>query len=251
MGNRLSHRQKQRANHYKKKMKKVLILAIGCQLKPWDKMIQSSLDTWDSIEVEGVETIFYCGEPLKENTGKIIYFPIKESYSTMGEKMIQAFKWALKNKEFDYIARVNSSCYVDKKELIQHIQTLPDKELFQGLIVPESGKNQAWCWGGGQYIISKDVIQNIVDNRFYWNHELMEDVALSDIATRLNIPFTNGIACSIDKKENGWSYTCYKTPNFESETIVKAEGQFFYRVKQDFDRAVDELIMKELYNVLK
>lgn len=213
-------------------------------------MFNTSLETWDLIEVNGVETVFYFGNPLKQNTEKAIYFPVDESYATMGHKMLRAFEWALDNKDFDYIARVNSSCFVDKKELIKHIQGLPDKGVFQGLIVPE-GERPSWIWGGGQLILSKDVIEAVVENQVLWNHSLIEDVALSDIVSELGFNFRDGVACSIDQKENHYSYTCYKTESFDSDKIVKAEGQFFYRVKQDRDRNLDEKIMRELYNQIK
>lgn len=232
--------------------KKVLILAIGCSLKPWNKMFNTSLETWDSIEVDGVETIFYFGNPMQENTNKASYFPIEEHYNTMGNKMLKAFEWALKNKDFDYIARVNSSCYVDKNELIKHVQTLPEKDLFQGLIVPASENQFSWCWGGGQFIISKDVVSKIIIGQSLWDHNIMEDVALSKIVSDLYIPFTNGVACSIDANlsKDNFAYTCYGTTSFNSDKVVKAEGQFFYRVKTDRDRSVDEFLMKQLFKVL-
>ena len=82
-------------------MKKVLILAIGCSVPPWKVMRKTSAETWDSINVTGVETVFYYGNPVMPNTSTEIYFPVTESYYTMGEKMLLAFDWALKNKEFD------------------------------------------------------------------------------------------------------------------------------------------------------
>jgi hypothetical protein len=234
-------------------MKKILILVISSQEPPFKKMIETSLNTWDSIKVEGVESIFYCGEPVKENTDKIIYFPLQESYQTMGEKTIRAYEWALKNKDFDYIARVNSSCYVNKKELIKYIQTLPDKEVFAGLVVPASNSSEKWMWGGGQYIISKDMIELIVENRHLWNHKVMDDQAVGYLANKLNIPYTNGRACSIEMKPNGWFCLCYGEPSIEFTDFLdmnKLENQFFIRVKQDKHRERDEYIMKQLYQNL-
>ncbi len=230
-------------------MKRVLILAIGCSLPPWNKMFETSFDTWDSVEVDGVETIFYFGNPVRENNNKTIYFSVEESYFTMGEKMLQAFQWALDNKEFDYIARVNSSCYVDKKQLIKHIQTLPKENLFSGLIV--QGENP-WLWGGGQFILSKDVVEKLVENKSLYNHTVMEDVGISELATKIGIPFTQGKAASIDKTDSGWRLMGYEGPSFEFTNFAdcnKSE-QFFYRCKHDPDRTVDKYIMQELFKTL-
>jgi hypothetical protein len=236
-------------------MKRVLILAIGCQLKPWDKMIETSLNTWDSVQVPGVESIFYCGNPVHKNTSKIIYFPINEAYKTMGEKMICAFEWALKYKEFDYIARVNGSCYVNKNRLIEHVQTLPEYDLFSGIEVPASEKRPSWMWGGGQFILSWDLVQKICDKKEYWNHSIMEDEAISEFMHKFKVPFHKGKMCSIDKTEKGWSCIMYgggesfEFTNFSD--LYKLREQFFVRVKHDLDRSVDEFLMKQLYQHLE
>ncbi len=232
-------------------MKKVLILVVSADIPPYDKMIQTSLQTWDSINIEHCETVFYCGASNKTNTDKIIYLPVKESLHSMGYKMLIAFDWALKNKEFDYIARVNSSCYVNKKELIKHIQTLPDKNIFAGLKVNHS-YNQEWLWGGGQFIFSKDVIKELLINKSHWDHDLMEDVAVSFLANKIGIPFTDGKACSIDKNNEGWQLTSYGSESFRFTDFKECakSNHFFYRVKQDYDRNQDAYIMNQLFENL-
>lgn len=229
-------------------MKKVLILVVSSQLPPYGEMANTQSLTWDIVEVPGVETIWYFGGPAKINTSNRIYFDTIEKYSTMGQKMLSAFEWALVNKEFDYIARVNSSTYVDKKKLIEHIQTLPTENLFSGLVVQADPK---WIWGCS-FILSKDVIQKVVDNKHDFNHSVMEDNALSELATKLQIPLTNGMACSIDKIENGWRCLCYGTESFEFTDFadVVKSNQHFYRCKYDSDRTMDAVIMHEIFKAL-
>lgn len=233
-------------------MKKVLILVVSSQKPPYDVMIKTALDTWDSFEVEGVETIYYCGAPKKDNTEKVIYFDIKEGYDSMGYKMLEAFEWSLKHKEFDYIARVNSSCYVDKKELIKHVQNL-DKEIY-GLVVPQSKNEPKWMWGGGQYLISKETVQKVVDNKCKFNHSLMEDIGLSRLMDVLGIEYTDGKASSIDKLENTWRfmpYGCGSPFSFSDFNDLKNTTHFFYRVKMDGQRHIDKYLMQELFKVLR
>ena len=235
-------------------MKKVLILVIGCQLPPWDKMAYTSLYTWDSIHSEGCETIYYFGNPMRANTDKFIYFPINESYNSMGTKMIMAFEWALENKEFDYIARINSSCYVDKKELINYVISLPTENVFVGGIVAESKDNPSWCWGGLQYIISKDVIEKVVENKNHLNSSLMEDQALSYLVSFCKVPYTSSVgACSIDKTSDGWNLISYggESITFKDFIEIKRLNNHFYRCKNDADRNVDEYVMQQLFNILK
>ncbi len=232
-------------------MKKVLVLVVSSQKPPYDVMIQTSLDTWDSFEVEGVETIYYCGAPVKENTNKIIYFPIREEYANMGHKLLEAFQWALDNKDFDYIARVNSSCYVDKKELIKHVQTLT--ESCYGLIVPESKHEPRWMWGGGHFLISKETVKKIVENKDKWNHSVMEDLGLSRMLDTLGIEYTDGKASSIDKLEKRWRFMPYGggAPfEFTDFKDLKNTTHFFYRVKMDGQRYIDKYLMQQLFKVL-
>lgn len=231
-------------------MKTCLILCIGCSLDPWQKMHETSINTWDSISVDGVDTIFYFGNPIRENTDKEIYFNIEESYFTMGEKMIQAFEYSLKNKSFDYIARVNSSCYVDKNKLIEYVQTLPDTNCFAGVEVESDPK---WMWGGGQFILSKDVAESVVNHKNSWDHTVMEDVGLSYMINDLGIPYTKGKACSINKTENSWTLIGYggDSIEFTDWNDVKPLSNHFYRCKVDLHREQDAVIMNNLYNVLK
>lgn len=234
-------------------MKTVLILVVSSQLPPYDTMIQTSRQTWDSVDVSGVETVFYCGQPFNENTEKIIYFNIPEGYSNMGYKLISAFEWALSNKQFDYVARVNSSCYVDKIRLIEYVQTLPDSNVFAGGIVTASEENPAWMWGGLQYVISKDVIEKIVDNKVYFDHTKMEDVAMSKLVTKIGVPYTSGKGCSIDKVDDGWQLTGYGTDSFQFNSFSQITncGHHFYRVKQDYDRLMDKFVMEQLQKYLQ
>lgn len=231
-------------------MKKALILVVSSQKPPYLEMINTSLSTWDSFNIEGIETIYYCGQPVKQNTDKIIYFNWKEGYNTMGYKMLDAFDWALNNKEFDYIARVNSSCYVDKKQLIKHIQSLENSNVFAGVEIKDK-KN--WLWGGMQFILSKDIVKKVVENKDKWNHSLMEDMALSHLIYDLGMSYTEGKGCSIDKTNGQWRLMPYgegEAFNFNDFKEVKRLNHFFYRVKQDGERHVDKWIMEQLFNVL-
>ncbi len=229
-------------------MKRVLILTIGAQIHPWDKMIQTSLDTWDSFEVDGVENVFYCGEPVKENTDKIIYFNIQESFFTMSRKMIQAFEWALKNKEFDYILRANSSVYIDKKVLLDYIQDFPDNNVFAGIEVAATPK---WVVGWS-YIISKDIIEKIVENKDKIRHDITDDLALSYLMNDLQVPYSKLRMCSIDKREEGWALISYGGESFGFTDFkdCNKSNMPIYRIKQDHDRRQDKYVMQQLFNNL-
>jgi len=234
--------------------KKVLILVLSADFEPYSTMITTSQKTWDSIEEEGMESIFYCGESTKPNTDKIIYLPVGEGLHMMGRKLLLAFEWALKNKEFDYIARVHSSTYVNKKELLNYVQDLPTENVFAGAVA-DSQNGFKYCWGGAHYIISKDVVQKIVDSKNDWEHKYMEDESMSLIVASCGIPFTAGKSGSIDKLEVGWHCISYgdgcESISFNDFSEVVRLRHHFYRVKNDKNRDVDKFVMEELFRVLK
>lgn len=234
-------------------MKKVLILVISTDEPPYDKMITTSLATWDSVEVECCETIYYTGKSHKPSTDKIKYLPIDNDLFSMGKKNLAIFDWALKNKDFDYVARVNASCYVNKEELLKYCQNLPNENLFAGSVA-DSQNGFKYVWGGGQFIISRDVINKIVDNKEYWAHSFMEDESMSLLVEKLGIPFTAGYSAAIDNMGDHWRLITYGgegvSITFTEFADVKKLNHHFYRVKQDQKRWVDEFIMHRLFETL-
>lgn len=232
------------------KTKKCLILGMHSSWHPYDMIMQAALDTWDTVQVDGIETILYCDGKTKA-TDKVVYFPVQTDIFSIGKKTLLAFEWALKNKEFDYISRPQSNAYINKKELFKYIQELPDENVFEAIEVVGPPR---WRWGVGT-LLSRDVVQKLVDNKDKWDHRQMEDVAMSELADRLGIPYRNGRACSIDKVSDGvWQCTAYGSESFQFtdfSEIHKAKGQYWFRCKQDYDRNKDEYVMQELYKQLK
>lgn len=233
-------------------MKTVLILVLSSDFEPYSTMIRTSLDTWDSIEVPGVESMFMCGKSKhKQDTDRIIYLPVENGLMDMGYKTIAMLEWALANKQFDYIARVNASCYVQKENLLKYVQTLPDTDVFAGAVAT-SVHGFEYMWGGAQYIISKDVISRIVANKQHWQHKYIEDESMSLLANWLSIPYSAGYSGAIDNMGDHWRCISYggESITFTEFAELKRLKHHFYRVKQDGKRWVDEFIMKELFKVL-
>ena len=166
----------------------------------------------------------------------------------MTKKTILAFQYVVKHCEFDYMVRVNSSCYVDKKRMVEFVETLPDKNVFAGSEVKDV---QKWMWGGAQFIYSRDVVEAVACQQ--WDTRQMEDVAVSRVVNSLGIPYTKGLSCSINKRENDWLLIDYPNGNnkeFVNFDELKDTNQFFFRVKCDGRREIDKYVMQELFKVL-
>lgn len=234
---------------------KVLISVLSVRAAPYGQMIETSKATWDSVEVHDMETIFYVGEPDTPLTDRVLGTPVKEAYKTIGYKNLAAWKWMLENRDFDFMARVNASCYVHKERLRDHCMDYPATGFLCGSIVKDPNR-APWMWGGHQFVMSRDVVQSLVDNPQVWNHSEIEDVALSHAATALGIPFTQcKDACAFDRlSEDRWRVISVNGNNFEFtdwRDVEKLDDQVFFRVKRDGARHEDAMIMNELLKNLK
>lgn len=236
-------------------MKTLLVFVLSCETSPYDTHLDASIKTWDSRIVDGVDTVFYCGKSKKNSNDKIIYLNTEDTFANMGRKAIEGFEWAFNNKKFDYLARPNSSCYVRKHILKDYIQTLQENNLYLGLKTA-SCYNVDYMWGGGAYILSRDLVKIIIDNKHLWNHTYTEDVAIADLLTKMGVPLNGkGNACSIHPNgKGGYSCVCYENGgghgfDFSDYSTIheKLKNQFFIRVKQDLKRHLDIEIMNDLF----
>lgn len=232
-------------------MKTVLVYVLSSGEHPFPLLARTSLGTWDSVVVPGVETMFFSNRVPEYP--KLVCLDVPESLMTMGRKCLLAYKWALENKQWDYMARVNASCYVRKAMLADYCQSLPGLNLFRGVMTGKADSPDAFMWGGAHYIMSRDVVKLFVDNADKWDHSTMEDVSMTRLARRLGIPLDGtGRAASINKKPDHWLCLCFngKTGGFEFRDFAemkKLDDQHFIRVKQDGARHLDVHIMNELH----
>lgn len=235
-------------------MKRVLILVMSSQQPPYDALMRKSMETWDSIHVEGVRTRYYCGNPVKPHTPKVSYFPFDNELFNLGRLTLAAYSQALLENDWDYIARVNASCYVHKARLLARCAVHPAAGLLSGSIVQDTTR-PTWMWGGHQFVLSRDVVQAVVDNARLWNHTQMEDVALSYAATAIGIPFTQTLdACGIDRLgPDEWRAISTNGKNLYFTNwadVAKLDSQIFFRVKRDGARHEDIEVMQNLHTHL-
>jgi hypothetical protein len=222
-------------------MKTVLIFVLSSHKPPYDKMIETAKETWDRDALPGTLTWYYCGNPTNNDAARVVSFDSgEEDYKTIGRKNLLAFPWAL-NLPWDFMARVNASCYVHKRRLLDHVQTLPTHGLIRGICSPPTpacGVNRNFMWGGGQFIISRDVIEAFVAKQDHWRHDVMEDVAMSELAQDLGFTLDcNGLVATVHRDGAQSQLLTYNAPE---------EEQFFFRCKYDPDRAVDANTMRNL-----
>lgn len=234
-------------------MKTVLVYVLTSPDPPYPQLMDTSLATWDTVEAPGVSTLFYSNRQSKQHP-KLIQFQCPGSLYDMGRKDLLAYEWALKNRDWDYMARVSASCYVKKQTLARYVQDLPATNLFRG-VGAHKPEGTPYIWGGTHYVISRDVVQAMVDHKAKWNHAEMEDVAMSVLVSSLGIPLDKlGRGCSINRKGDGWITFAYADGGIDSfvfkdfsEFVARTPKQHFIRVKQDGERQTDSWVMQQLF----
>lgn len=168
---------------------KILILTLSVfDGGTYTNFFQTQNQTWNSVEVEGVQTFFYVGNSsgntIEDN---VIKTDVIENLYACGEKTLKAFE-LIKDYDYDYIFRTNSSSYVDKKLLKQYLEDKPRDMYYSGLIGNYNGLQFA---SGSGFSISKNVVDLILQNKSMWNHSLIDDVALANLLKMFGVKPTH------------------------------------------------------------
>lgn len=240
-------------------MKKVLILVLSTDKQWYGRLAETSQATWDSVDVLGVETIFYFAKSNQPSTDKILFTDSDDDFWSMGKKTLAAFDYALANRQFDYIFRANASLYVNKPGLLRYAQDKPETGLALGVLAPGShnGKQFLFMWGPG-YMLSRNIVQLVCDNRELWDHTVTDDNAISLLLRALDVPLDNrGSMASIALKNGGYEFTYYENGAGGGAFMMdladlpdRLPGQFAFRVKDDANRNNDIQLMRELHAAL-
>jgi hypothetical protein len=224
-------------------MKKVLILVMSSPSIPvFEKLLNSQKETWDSVNVNNVNTIFYYAdnsikETLLNNNNLIIKIEEKEQNNMIKFRM--ALEYILKsNMEWDYIFRTNSSSYVDKKRLLNKAQTLPNTKCYCGI-------NGGGFASGAGVFFSRDCVEILhskIDDGYYGT--VFEDCASGTILERYyNTPVTVG-ATRVEYDHN--------ESNFIKNIKFTDVYPYHYRCKSDnSDRSKDTKAFQHIFNYIK
>lgn len=248
-------------------MKRVLIMVLSFDEGYYRSLYYASRSTWDSVEVEGVKTVYFFGHEgatqkfQYDEANRTLWTGTGEGLTAIGYKTIAAFEWALENEEFDYIIRVNASTYVNKKLIHEYVQNLPTERLYKGIGAPYEYKGETinFAWGPA-YLLSKDLVDLICAQTWHWNHGQMDDVSMGLFMKDLNVELANtGSMASIDIRRGSEPPVMFLTSyNNEPDAggIITDLSELnkwtlpMIRVKQDWDRSKDVELMKGIFNVI-
>ena len=209
---------------------KILILVLSVNDNNiYSEFYKTQKDTWDSIKIDGITTYYYFGnnsdDIISENN---ILTSVKENILNCGYKTLKAFEM-IKDMEFDYIFRTNSSSYVDKLLLKEHLKDKPKINYYSGCI--GVCDNITFASGSG-YVLSKNLINLILSNSEKWNHNYIDDVSLGLLLKEFNINPETSFRYDVSINEK-----IYEIPN----------NYFHYRLKNENNRNYDINLLKYIY----
>lgn len=142
---------------------KLLILVLSYNEPPYDELMRTQQATWDSVEVDGVKTVYYYGGGKGWVNEKEFSADTDDLYYRMHWKLalvlkeIEKWEWRP-----DIIWRTNSSSYINKGRLYQYAHTFPIVEgnIYAGWKI--DGPDYSICSGAG-FFMTPDLAKIIVD----------------------------------------------------------------------------------------
>jgi hypothetical protein len=163
--------------------------------------------TWDSIEVDGIDTFYYFGNcEDNEIVDNNIYTNVSETLLNCTDKTLEAFK-LINNMDYDYVFRTNSSSYVDKHRLKEYLNNKPKTNFYSGIIGLH--EHNYFCSGSG-FFLSKDLITLLINNEDKLDRNLIDDVSIGKLLNSFNIPLVNSerfdVVSSDDISNNFFHY---------------------------------------------
>jgi len=220
---------------------KIIILVLSSENKPYDILEKTIRETWAREYPDNVEIYYYYGgADINYIEGDKIYSNTEENIYNIGQKTINAFEF-LSNKDYDYVFRTNSSSYVNIEYLLEYIKDKPNKMFYHGVVSHYEPENFKFVSGSG-YIISRDLIDLVIENKDKWDHSFpnADDVSIGKLLNYFGVIPTKGIRVDIGIHRRDHS--------IENLTKQEFDNNYHFRCKCD-DRNEDVLLMKKLNEI--
>lgn len=191
---------------------RLLFLIPSCP-GPYRELERAQRETWLSTVEDPHQALFYESHdgPLRREGDRLL-LPGEERLANLGRKTLGAFAFALANLDFDLVVRPNLGAYIDLRNLAvalrdhyerddalyagvegKHTANLPARlrrrprllALYRRL--RRSGLEVTSYASGSCYLLSRPLCEEVVEQASYWNHALVDDVALGALLARSGV----------------------------------------------------------------
>lgn len=217
--------------------KKVIILIISHKKEPYLTLEQTIRNTWASIKYPDIQVLFLHSKPgiTPYINNDELFVNGVEDMLNIGYKTINAYDYCLNNLHCDYVYRTNLSSYIYQKGLYDYINTLTIDNIYSGIIGNHNGLKFV---SGCGYLLSKNLMQYVVDNKHIWDHvSHYDDVSLAKVLQSASITPSYNTRIDIT--------TTSALQSFDVSTI---QDCFHFRCKNEYDRSHDSRVMHMLHN---
>jgi hypothetical protein len=200
----------------------------------YNQLVETIRATWDSDIVKDVQTLYYYSNNSLDSIkmyGDCLFIPCEDGIHNLGYKVLKSFEYVLENIDFDYIYKMNCSSYLNKSMLRDIVESNQREILYGGFLGRHNDINFA---SGAGTLLSKYLVKYIVDNQETWDHSLVEDVAIGKLLHRVSILPMDRVSIVDGVDTDKLNTKCYH-----------------YRCKNDNNREMDIIIIRELHNRYK
>lgn len=177
---------------------KVLYLALAGGSTDHLEHQAAQMQTWAMNSGSNAMVIWMHGDPSihePKMVGNDLYVPVKETYENLLLKTLTSIAWVLKNIEFDYLIRTNTSNYFFHPLVVKHLQEQsPYDKVAGGVIAKWRGtikgvkKNYRYISGAGIFLsFSAAQILASMESKEY--EGVPDDVAIGSFLDKQSVKF--------------------------------------------------------------
>lgn len=180
-----------------------------------------------------------CDKKVLDNE---LHFNIRETYIPgILQKTIHAYKYVNETYEYTHILRTNLSSFYVFDRLLKFIEKLSLDGCYSAV---QGVANNIKFGSGAGFILSKDLVTNLVKNKDKLNYKHYDDVSIGQYFTQV---------CNISViKAPRYDLSKFKIVNEELNEILLSirkisVNNFHFRIKNSTNRRLDPYIMEECY----
>jgi len=201
-------------------------------------LIRTIRETWASVSVPDVETLFYYGGPTLARRGDELVLQVPDDLLHVGRKTVACFEYVLDHCSFDLIFRANASSYVDLPNLRAFVEgSVRPYRFYSGALGTSGVLGRPLPFAGGSgYFLSRDLVELLVREQARLIDNLVDDVAVAAVLAEC------GVAPEPGPRQD-----------FDSVRQLKHldRSQFHFRCRtQSWRRLEDARIMRALHRSL-
>jgi hypothetical protein len=213
---------------------KILFLNLHARVEPFITHKKAQEKTWAKNIAS--EVFWVVGNPEiltnAQVNGNELEIAVDEEFGNILLKSVEAIKWALLNRDFDFVVRGNTSNYYDVEVMADFLSRINPEEDFAGSEIGYTNYNKDTKLNPGKYlsgtgiVLSRKTAQIFQDMKVKDYEGWPDDAAMSHFVSQNNVPFSRIPRGDI---------TDFKPIEFTSQYRVKSWSSIDYASRRMHD----------------